>query len=29
MALKAWREIAIPHDDLLNGTSTQAELAAD
>lgn len=29
MALKAWREIAIPHDDVLNGTSTQSEFAAD
>lgn len=29
MALRAWREIAIPHDDVLNGTSTQSEFAAD
>ena len=29
MALKAWREIAIPHEDVLNGTSTQSEFAAD
>ncbi len=29
MALKAWREIAIPHDDVLNGTATQSEFAAD
>ncbi|MDD6486202.1 MAG: DUF499 domain-containing protein [Spirochaetales bacterium] len=29
MSLKAWREIAIPHEDVLNGTSTQSEFAAD
>lgn len=29
MALRAWREIAIPHDDVLSGTSTQSEFAAD
>lgn len=27
--MRPWREIAIPHDDVLNGTSTQAEFAAD
>lgn len=29
MALKPWREIAIPHDDVLNGTSQQSDFAAD
>ncbi len=29
MALKPWREIAIPHEDVLRGTFQQAEFAAD
>jgi len=29
MTLKPWREIAIPHDDVLKGTFQQAEFAAD
>ena len=29
MTLKPWREIAIPHDDVLKGTFKQAEFAAD
>lgn len=29
MALKAWRELAIPHEDVLKGTFQQAEFAAD
>lgn len=29
MSLKAWREIAIPHADVLKGTFQQAEFAAD
>ncbi|MCX4151756.1 MULTISPECIES: ATP-binding protein [Paraburkholderia] len=29
MALKTWREIAIPHEDVLKGTFQQAEFAAD
>lgn len=29
MSLKPWREIAIPHDDVLKGQFKQAELAAD
>lgn len=29
MALKPWREIAIPHEDVLKGTYQQAEFAAD
>lgn len=29
MSLKAWREIAIPHEDVLKGTFQQAEFAAD
>lgn len=29
MALKPWREIAVPHDDVLKGTFQQAEFAAD
>ncbi len=29
MSLKPWREIAIPHDDVLKGTFQQAEFAAD
>lgn len=29
MALKPWREIAIPHEDVLKGTFQQAEFAAD
>jgi uncharacterized protein len=29
MALKPWREIAVPHDDVLRGTFQQAEFAAD
>lgn len=29
MGLKPWREIAIPHDDVLKGTFQQAEFAAD
>ncbi|WP_425059917.1 hypothetical protein SCACP_05470 [Sporomusa carbonis] len=27
--LKPWREIAIPHEDVLKGTFQQAEFAAD
>jgi predicted AAA+ superfamily ATPase len=29
MAIKPWREIAIPHEDVLGGTFQQAEFAAD
>lgn len=29
MTMKAWREIAIPHDDVLKGSFQQAEFAAD
>lgn len=29
MSLKPWREIAVPHDDVLKGTFQQAEFAAD
>ena len=29
MSLKPWREIAIPHEDVLRGTFQQAEFAAD
>ena len=29
MSLKPWREIAIPHEDVLKGTFKQAEFAAD
>ena len=29
MPLKPWREIAIPHEDVLKGTFQQAEFAAD
>lgn len=29
MTLKPWREIAVPHDDVLNGTSLQSDFAAD
>ncbi|MCW5238482.1 ATP-binding protein [Verminephrobacter eiseniae] len=29
MTLKPWREIAVPHDDVLKGTFQQAEFAAD
>ena len=29
MALKSWREIAVPHEDVLKGTFQQAEFAAD
>ena len=29
MTLKPWREIAIPHEDVLKGTFQQAEFAAD
>ena len=29
MAFKPWREIAIPHEDVLKGTFQQAEFAAD
>lgn len=29
MALKPWREIAVPHSDVLKGTFTNAEFAAD
>lgn len=29
MSLKPWREVAVPHDDVLKGTFTDAEFAAD
>ena len=29
MSLKPWREVAVPHDDVLKGTFQQAEFAAD
>lgn len=29
MALKPWREVAVPHEDVLKGTFQQAEFAAD
>lgn len=29
MNLKTWREIAVPHEDVLKGTFQQAEFAAD
>ncbi|OGV65464.1 MAG: hypothetical protein A3K19_10270 [Lentisphaerae bacterium RIFOXYB12_FULL_65_16] len=29
MTLKPWREVAVPHDDVLRGTFQQAEFAAD
>ena len=29
MNIKPWREIAIPHSDVLKGTFQQAEFAAD
>lgn len=29
MSLKPWREVAIPHEDVLRGTFQQAEFAAD
>ena len=29
MALKPWREVAVPHNDVLNGTSLQSDFAAD
>jgi predicted AAA+ superfamily ATPase len=29
MQLKPWREIAVPHEDVLKGTFQQAEFAAD
>ncbi len=29
MSLKPWREIAIPHSDVLKGTFLQSEFAAD
>jgi hypothetical protein len=29
MNLKPWREIAVPHEDVLKGTFHQAELAVD
>lgn len=29
MPLKPWREIAVPHEDVLKGTFQQAEFAAD
>ena len=29
MNLKPWREIAVPHEDVLKGTFQQAEFAAD
>ena len=29
MSLKPWREIIIPHPDVLNGTFQQSEFAAD
>lgn len=29
MPLKPWREVAVPHDDVLTGTFQQAEFAAD
>jgi len=29
MSLKPWREIAVPHEDVLKGTFAQAEFAAD
>lgn len=29
MALKAWREVAIPHEDVLEGTFQESEFAAD
>lgn len=29
MTLKPWRQIAVPHEDVLKGTIQQAEFAAD
>jgi len=29
MSLKPWREIIVPHPDVLNGTFQQSEFAAD
>src|ERR1035441_9587186 len=29
MSLKPWREVAVPHEDVLKGTFQQAEFAAD
>lgn len=29
MNLKPWREVAVPHEDVLMGTFQQAEFAAD
>ena len=29
MAMKSWREIAVPHEDVLKGSFQQAEFAAD
>jgi hypothetical protein len=29
MNLKPWREVAVPHEDVLKGTFQQAEFAAD
>jgi len=29
MAMKPWREVAVPHEDVLRGTFQQAEFAAD
>ena len=29
MTLKPWREVAVPHEDVLKGTFQQAEFAAD
>src|SRR3989338_6403947 len=29
MTMKSWREIAVPHEDVLRGTFQQAEFAAD
>ncbi len=29
MTLKPWREIAVPHENVLKGTFQQAEFAAD
>lgn len=29
MSLKPWREVVVPHEDVLKGTFQQAEFAAD
>ena len=29
MSLKPWREVIVPHPDVLNGTFQQSEFAAD